>query len=153
MNRPWLLSVDDSLDDTLLLRHACKKLAAQFELTTASSGVEALECVRKAHAERGRGPDFVLLDLSMPAMTGLEVLEAMRENPATRDLRIAVFTSSENKSDIEAAYQRGANYYLSKPPDLGRFITLVECISQALAASLPHPWQCLEQFPTFKLRP
>lgn len=150
MNPGWLLNVDDNLDDALLFRHACKKGAARFELWNASHGGEAIACLEKAQNERGRLPDLMLLDLSMPVMTGFEVLEHVR-NGGTQALKIIVFTSSENASDIEGAYQRGADYYLSKPADITNLVSLVRCIDAALMSRCPHPWECLHQFPTFKL--
>lgn len=151
MSSAWLLNVDDNRDDALLLRHACKKAGVRFELTTASHGAEAMEMLWQARTQDGRLPSLILLDLSMPVMTGFEVLEALRREPTTRGLTVAVFTSSENECDVAAAYGRGADYYLSKPSDVKQLIALMRGIDEAAAASQDHPWACLRTFPTYKV--
>jgi CheY-like chemotaxis protein len=153
MSERLLLSVDDNIDDALLLRHACKKAPVAFQFLTVSDGSKAIAYFADAQNGRARFPDLVLLDLSMPIMTGFEVLMRLREDLAMHRPTVSVFTSSENRDDIIGAYDRGADYYVAKPPDIASLTTLVRAIDEAFRANLAHPWDCLLTFPTFKPKP
>lgn len=153
MSERLLLNVDDSIDDALLLRHACKKVQAAFQFVTVSDGSKAIAYLADMQNAQSRLPDFVLLDLSMPIMTGFEVLTRLRGDATLRHLKVSVFTTSENKDDIIGSYERGADYFVTKPPDIANLTLLVRGIDEALTANLAHPWNCLLTFPTFKSKP
>ncbi|MHB8763201.1 MAG: response regulator [Deferrisomatales bacterium] len=87
-------------------------------LTVARDGDEALAVLRGP----GPRPDLVLLDLQLPRRHGLEVLAAVRADPAGRDLAVAVFTSSDADEDRHRALALGADAFLPKPPDLDRYL-------------------------------
>jgi CheY-like chemotaxis protein len=147
------LSVDDNVDDALLLAHACKKARVSFTVTTVTNGAKAVDYLRGAVQRGEPRPDLVLLDLSMPIMTGFEVLERVRSQPELRAQPIAVFTSSANNDDVSRAYACGADYYLAKPSDIVGLQALVACIDGGLREGTAHPWPCLRAFPTFVPKP
>lgn len=70
-------------------------------------------------------PDLVLLDLKLPKISGLQVLQAIRSHPRTRDLVIVILASSPDDKDLNACYALGVNQYVTKPLDFERFITIV----------------------------
>jgi CheY-like chemotaxis protein len=99
--------VDDVAD-------TCRMYAGYFRfvgaiVVTASDGVEALQAVRDHH------PDAVLLDLAMPRMTGLELLETLRRDPRHRDLPLVALTGQVGEGQQELALGAGADLYLTKP--------------------------------------
>lgn len=153
--RPVILSVDDSLDDALLLRRACRKAAVGFDLQIVDEGRKGEEYLRGAgsYADRERFPlpQLVLLDLNMPVKTGFEVLEWWREQPER--VPVAVFTSSENEEDIRAAYARGATYYVAKPVNFTLLVQMMSCLDEALRTRALHPWPTLARLGGFKPRP
>lgn len=105
MSKRVLLAEDDRF-----LRRACEVGLRQRGITViiAADGEEAL---RLARAER---PDLVLLDLMMPRMSGVEVLRALRDDPATRDLRVLVLSNSSREQDVQEMMRLGVEGYLVK---------------------------------------
>ena len=114
MQTPILLVEDDPNDEELILR-ALKKLDVQA--TVARDGRQALDLLLNA----GEQPRLILLDLKLPMMGGLEVLQALRVDNRTRLTPVVVFTSSTEKTDVRTSYDLGANSYVSKPVDFKAF--------------------------------
>jgi CheY-like chemotaxis protein len=111
--RARLLLVDD--DDALAEMYALQLTASGFHVTTARSGVEALELVNDAL------PDLIYLDLGLPGMTGLEVLERLRGTPNTAAVPIVILTNFSEPEMMERGKELGAQEYLVKvdtPPAL-----------------------------------
>ncbi len=71
-------------------------------------------------------PELVLLDLRLPRVDGLEVLRELKSNPKTKSIPIVVLTTSSAEADLVSAYDLGANSYLVKPVDFGKFSELLE---------------------------
>lgn len=130
MNPIQVLMVDDDPADVLLTRRALKKSKLFIEMAHAHDGVEALARLRREgkHAETVL-PDLVLLDLNMPRMGGLEMLEEMKGDPTLSKIPVVVLTTSDNTSDVETAYLQHANSYVQKPVDLATFTQIVTDIS------------------------
>jgi CheY-like chemotaxis protein len=108
-----LLLVDD--DDALAEMYALQLTASGFHVTTASSGVEALALVNDVL------PDLIYLDLGLPGMTGLEVLERLRSAPNTAAVPIVILTNFSEPEMMERGKALGAQDYLVKvdtPPAL-----------------------------------
>lgn len=112
-----LLLVEDNEDDVFFFKAAMKKAGMTHALRVAQNGREALEMLQEAAHSPSASPRLalVLLDLKMPYVTGLEVLEWMQDKPALKALPVVVLTSSEQESDVEAAYRLGATSFLIKP--------------------------------------
>lgn len=91
-------------------------------------------------ADSAELPDLVLLDLQLPTVDGFEVLEAMRQSDATRHVPVIVISTSDQQHDIARAYGAGANAFLIKPADFGRFIEQMKALRQfwCEAAELPE---------------
>jgi CheY-like chemotaxis protein len=108
-----LLLVDD--DDALAEMYALQLTASGFHVTTARSGVEALQLVVDVT------PDLIYLDLGLPGMTGLEVLERLRTAPSTADVPVVILTNFSEPEMIERGRALGAQDFLIKvdtPPAL-----------------------------------
>jgi two-component system, response regulator len=128
--RRSLLLVEDNEDDVFFFKSAIKKAASPHELITAANGQAAIEILKRvAGGETARTRlSLVLLDLKMPFVSGLEVLEWVRCEPRLCFLPIVVLTSSEQEADIEAAYRLGAASFLVKPTQREGLSELVRLI-------------------------
>jgi CheY-like chemotaxis protein len=124
MNRHILL-VEDNPDDVALALRALKRNHIANEVVVATDGVEALDFLfcRGAHSGRNPAdlPEVVLLDLKLPKLQGLEVLQQIRADERTRLLPVVVLTTSSEDRDIIESYRLGANSYIRKPVDFDQF--------------------------------
>lgn len=119
-----LLLVEDNRDDEELTLRALRRSNIANEVVVARDGVEALDYLfrRNAFADRPPGlPQLVLLDLKLPRLNGLEVLQQIRAEPSTRLLPVVVLTSSREDRDLVDSYSLGANSYIQKPVDFTQF--------------------------------
>ena len=124
-----ILLVEDNPDDVELTRLAFEEAQVANRMIVAKDGAEALDYLfaRGAHAGRNPAelPSIVLLDLNLPKLDGREVLQAIRAEPATRDLPVVVLTTSAEPFDVEASYALGVNSYIQKPVDFEQFVSAV----------------------------
>lgn len=125
-----ILLVEDNPDDELLTLRALKRSNVLNRIVVARDGVEALDYLfgRGAYASRDITilPQLILLDLKLPKLDGLEVLQQIRADPRTCLLPVVILTSSDEERDIVASYQLGANSYIRKPVDFGQFTQAVQ---------------------------
>jgi two-component system, response regulator len=100
------------------------------EIVVANDGIEALEYMFGTGRHAGRDPRdvpaLVLLDLKLPKLGGIEVLRQIREDERTRYVPVVILTSSSEEEDIVASLESGANSYVRKPVDFGRFVEQVQ---------------------------
>ena len=125
-----ILLIEDNLDDVELTRIAFAEAGIAHRLMVVSDGVSALDYLfaRGEHAGRDplQLPAIVLLDLNLPKVDGREVLQAIRDSPATRTLPVVVLTTSAEPFDVEASYALGANSYIQKPVDFEQFVDAIK---------------------------
>ena len=128
MNKKTILLVEDDEDQVVLAMRALRKhgiVAEVDEVVVAGDGEEALDYLFAKGAHAGRDPElvpeFVLLDLKLPKVDGLEVLERMREDERTKLVPVIVVSSSREHADVVAGYELGANSYVAKPANFERF--------------------------------
>lgn len=93
-------------------------------IRVARDGAQAIDALFGTDAN-GKLPDLVLLDLKLPKVSGLEVLQRIRNDERTKTLPIVVLTSSDEERDIVESYNLGANSYIRKPVDFDEFIDAV----------------------------
>jgi two-component system, response regulator len=121
-----ILIVEDNPNDAELIIRALKKQNLANEIYVAEDGVEALDFIfcRGDFATRKSISNLrvVFLDLKLPKLNGLEVLQEIKTNPATKKLPIVIITSSKEDPDIKQAYELGANGYVVKPVDFNGFV-------------------------------
>jgi DNA-binding response OmpR family regulator len=112
-----ILVVEDDPDDVFFVREAFAAAGMAAALSVARDGKEAVECLlgRGAFAQRRLLPSAVLLDLNLPRLSGLEVLEWRQTQPMVKRVPVIVLTSSRSNEDVSRAYDLGANSYLIKP--------------------------------------
>jgi two-component system response regulator len=121
-----VLLVEDNPDDVELTLRALRKARLANPVRVARDGAEALELLIGAAGGAGPcRPRVVLLDLKLPRVGGLEVLERIRKEETMRSLPVVVLTSSREESDIRRAYELGANSYVVKPVEFEKFVAAV----------------------------
>jgi two-component system, response regulator len=126
MERKVILLVEDNPRDEALTLRALRKSNIVNDVVVARDGVEALNYFFGSD-EPGESatrviPQLVLLDLKLPKVSGLEVLQRLRSKELTKRLPIVVFTSSSEEEDMIKSYDLGANSYVRKPVDFDQFL-------------------------------
>ena len=123
-----ILLVEDNPDDEKLTLRAMRLSEIPNVVVVARDGAEALEYIFQSVARRL--PALILLDLKLPKVSGLEVLEKLRSDDRTKTLPIVVLTSSDEERDIQQSYLLGANSYIRKPVDFDEFTDSVRQLGQ-----------------------
>lgn len=129
MDRRPILLVEDNPDDVSLALRAFRKVGIQNTVAVAKDGEEAIQWLFGDGApgsfEGHDGPSIVLLDLKLPKIDGLEVLQRIRADARTRLHRVVVLTSSREEADLLRSYDLGANSYIRKPVDFDKFLEAI----------------------------
>jgi two-component system response regulator len=132
MNNKLILVVEDNPDHLELTVLTLQEQCVDAEIVIARDGAQALDFLlgQGPHAGRDtqRQPTFVLLDMKLPKLSGLDVLRSLRANPLTAMVPVVMLTSSSEQSDIVACYGAGANSFIRKPVDFGEFTKKLECL-------------------------
>lgn len=132
MNEPAiveLLIVEDNPQDLELALRALRQAKLANHIQVARDGAEALDFLfcegTFANRQLAAVPKVVLLDLKLPKVDGLEVLQRLKANPRTRTIPVVVVTSSKEQRDVLESYQLGVNSYIVKPVNFERFSAAV----------------------------
>jgi len=124
-----ILLIEDNVNDAELAIRALRKNNVAKRIVHLKDGEEALDFLFGNGQYTGRNidnkPQVILLDLKMPKVSGLEVLEQIKFNELTKKIPVVMLTSSKEHPDIEKAYLLGANSYIVKPVDFENFIKVV----------------------------
>jgi len=125
-----ILLVEDNPQDLELALRALKKANLGNRIEVARDGAEALEFIFCEGAHAGRriedAPKVVLLDLKLPKVDGIEVLERIRSDPRTSMIPVVVLTSSKEQNDLVRSYRLGVNSYVVKPVSFDQFASAVQ---------------------------
>jgi two-component system, response regulator len=139
-----ILLVEDNPDDVELTLHTLTQNHLSNRIAVVQDGVEALEFLfcTGAFARRNINipPKVVLLDLKLPRVNGIEVLERVKGDSRTRTIPVVVLTSSREEPDVSRCYELGVNSYIVKPVDFEQFTGAVR--------TLGLYWAILNQPPT-----
>lgn len=126
-----ILLVEDNPQDEMLALRALGKVNLANDVIVVRDGQQAIDYLfREGEFADREGPDLpavVLLDLGLPRLGGLEVLERLRADPRTELLPVAILTSSDEEQDRLQSYRNGANSFVRKPLDFAEF---AEAVSQ-----------------------
>jgi len=126
----FILLVDDDENDVLLLQRAFKKAGLRDWLRVVTNGAQAIDYLagQDVYSDREKFPlpFLVLLDLKMPGTDGFEVLRWARNESDLKRLLIVVLTSSNLQTDVDRAYELGANSYLVKPVEFDEMVHMVQ---------------------------
>ena len=124
-----ILLVEDDMDDAEMTIEAMRKNNLANKLIHMVDGEEALDFLFGTGKFVGRDinlqPRLILLDLKMPKVDGMEVLEKVKSNNATKKIPVVILTSSKEDPDVSRCYELGANGYIVKPVEFDSFIKAV----------------------------
>lgn len=124
-----ILLVEDNKDDEELTLRALARNNIGNHVVVVRDGQEALDWLEGVGSHAGRSPAdvpaLILLDLKLPKVDGLEVLQRLRANPATQLVPVVILTSSREDRDRIEGYRGGANSYVQKPVDFTQFVDAV----------------------------
>ena len=127
-----ILLVEDNPDDVELTMRAFRKNNIANDVVVTRDGAEALDYLFGNGAFAGRDtsetPRIILLDLKMPKLDGLQVLERLRADERTKLTPVVILTSSKEEQDLVSGYELGANSYVRKPVDFNKFAEAVHQI-------------------------
>lgn len=143
MREKFIMLVEDDSDHVALILRSLRRQGMLDEVLVMLDGEEALDFLFAEGAFVGRDcsamPAVVLLDLKLPKVSGLQVLERLRHDERTRKIPVVVLTSSDGEEDIRESYRLGANSFVQKPVDFREFL---ETIRQLI-----YYWMNLNQVP------
>ncbi len=120
-----ILLVEDNPGDVQLTREAFLEGKIRNNMTVMRDGVQALDYLKNPNVTR---PDIILLDLNLPRMGGLEVLEKIKADLALRVIPVVILTTSQDEEDIAKSYRSHANCYIAKPVDFEKFMQVVRSL-------------------------
>ena len=132
-NEIEILFVEDNLDDAKLTMHALRKEGLANRIFHVKDGAEALDFIycKGAYTLRDGSQHIklMLLDIKMPKVSGIEVLEKIKTDPVHKTIPIVVLTSSKEDPDIKRCYELGANSYIVKPVESANFFQTIKELS------------------------
>ena len=125
-----VLFAEDSIDDAKLTIRALEKSGFTNKLLHVKNGAEALDFLycKGQYAMRNsrEKPKLILVDLKMPKVTGIQVLEKVKSDPDLKSIPVLILTSSREDPDIAKCYSLGANSYIVKPVDSNNFFSAIK---------------------------
>ena len=134
-----ILIVEDRLTDLDLTKRALAKRGLLNPIQEARDGEQALDYIKRWEAGE-KPPVFILLDLGLPKVSGLEVLRQLKTNPSSSSIPVIVLTTSGEDSDIKEAYRLGCNSYIVKPVEFNKFMEV--------ATQIEVYWSLLNTLPS-----
>lgn len=124
-----ILLVEDNEGDILLTLEAFNEISLKPHVDVVRDGQDAVAFLRKEGRYAGSvTPQLVLLDINMPGMSGIEVLDFIKRDPVLHTIPVVMLTTSSGENDIKACYERSANCFITKPIDFGKFLEVVQSI-------------------------
>lgn len=140
-----ILFVEDSIDDAVLTIRALSKSGFTNKLFHVKDGAEALDFIyyrgKYTNRKPKEYPKLILLDLKMPKVSGIQVLEKLKSDPTTKSIPIVMLTSSNEGPDIEKCFSLGVNSYIVKPVDSDNFFQAIKEIGMYWTVFSQSPYQ------------
>jgi len=121
-----ILLVEDDKVDAMTVKRSLREIHVTNDVFVAGNGEEALQFLRQPNAER---PCIILLDLNMPKMNGLELLQVIKKDPSLKKIPVVVLTTSKNDQDKFESFDLGVAGYMIKPVDYQQFVEVVRTIN------------------------
>ena len=122
-NFRYILLVEDDAVDVMTVQRCFKQLKVPTQLLVAKNGEEALLQLSK---EGGLMPCIILLDIDMPKMNGLELLQHLKNSAELKKIPVVMLTSSKEESDVSKCFELGVSGYLVKPVEYEQFVKIIE---------------------------
>ena len=129
MTSPDIFYVEDDQDYAFILEHAVREVKGDLTLSVIEDGQNAISALEKL-AEDKRRPKLILLDLSLPGLSGLDVLKRIKQIPFLKHTPVVLFSTSDDPRDVMASYEFGANAYVTKPSGYNNLINCVRTLHE-----------------------
>ena len=117
---------DDDEDDRLFISDAIRKLDLEIKIVEAADGDDLLHLIESENTEEAN--ILILLDMNMPRVTGIEVLQTIRANSKLKHIPAVMISTSSDKTLIDEAYQTGINAFIKKPNNYDGFIKIAQAL-------------------------
>jgi CheY-like chemotaxis protein len=131
---PIILLVEDNNNDIELTFRAIQRLDTDFDIIVCRDGQEALDFLfaQGKYATRNRKelPQLILLDINLPKVNGISVLQQIRKSDICHSIPVVMLTTSDEKTDIQECYESGANSYVCKPVDYSTFCNTLKTLGE-----------------------
>jgi two-component system, response regulator len=142
--RTVVIIAEDDPDDRLLIKDAIREASLQpLEVFFVQDGAEMLDFLHHrgqfADASKAPHPELVLLDLNMPKVSGMEVLEHIKTDPALRTIPVVVLTTSHAPEHISRSYELGGNGFITKPDSYHELVELMQNIQKYWFSTVELP--------------
>jgi chemotaxis family two-component system response regulator Rcp1 len=122
-----ILLVEDNPGDVFFAQEAFEESGLDYDLHIAKDGEKALQFIdKKPPYDDAPRPDLVLLDLNLPKIYGVQILEYLKSKPEYRSIPVIIMTSSCAQKDIQASYDLYANGYIPKPVNMDQYIRVIK---------------------------
>ncbi len=125
-----IMLVEDDPDDSELIIRALEDMRIANKIIHVDNGQDAIDYLLNKGTYNGRPlgdlPGLILLDLNLPKVSGFDVLKKIRENDKTKFLPVVILTSSDDEVNVFRGYNLGANSFISKPMNFGKFREAIE---------------------------
>jgi len=127
-----ILHIEDDSVDSMVVQRAFKKNNIPYKLHHATDGAEALDLLRGTNGKEKISPipRYILLDINMPKMNGLEFLKELRNDPALTKITVFILTTSNDQHDRTEAYQHHVAGYILKPVNLDNYLSTFATLNQ-----------------------
>ena len=129
MTSPDIFYVEDDQDYAFILEHAIREVKGDLTLSVVEDGQNAILKLEQL-AESKHRPKLILLDLSLPGLSGLDVLKRIKQIPFLRHTPVVLFSTSDDPKDVAASYEFGANAYVTKPSGYNNLINCVRTLHE-----------------------
>ncbi|MCW2286172.1 two-component system response regulator [Rhodoblastus acidophilus] len=141
-NSPIILMIDDDEHDVFLAKRIFAKHSKVVELyhsADAEAIFDDVEKIKVKKSDETHVPDFILLDINMPKVSGLLLLRRIKDSPVYRKIPIIVFTTSDVQEHVDLAYAIGASAYMVKPTAIAAYETFVKSFLDFWCGSIRRP--------------
>lgn len=129
-----ILLIEDSLGDAEMAIRTLRKNSKVQSLVHLEDGAEAIDFIfaqgKFTDRDLQKTPKLIILDLNMPKINGMDVLEKIRTDKRTKRIPVVVFTSSKEDSDVKKCYDLGVNSYIVKPVEFNEFTETISSLGQ-----------------------
>jgi CheY-like chemotaxis protein len=139
-----ILLVDDDADCRMMVKDAISSSGVRHQILEAADALSALDCLRRVGKwSRSPRPGLIYLDLEMPGMSGIELLQCIKDDPDLRDIPVVMLTGVSDENLMRQAAEIGANSYTIKPMDAGHFLKILQASA--------NYWLTVHQYPEHHL--
>lgn len=126
MKQVHILLVEDNEGDVVLTRDAFEESKFKTQLSVVKNGQDALDFLfKRGSFEKAEKPDLILLDINIPIINGLDVLQEIKLDESLKKIPVIILTTSSNENDVNKAYLNYANSYIVKPIEFDDFLKAV----------------------------